>query len=84
MKTFIIFFRRLQIGLTVPEMNIDGFYQINGEVFILPLEGSGTFTTKMSGVTATGASNIVPVQNPDGKQVPARLTTPRTIYRIFK
>jgi len=50
-------------------MNIDGFYQINGEVFILPLEGSGTFTTKMSGVTATGSSNIVPVQSPDGTQV---------------
>jgi hypothetical protein len=59
----------LRIGLTVPEMNIEGFYQINGEVFILPLEGSGTFTTKMSGVTATGSSNIVPVQSPDGTQV---------------
>lgn len=59
----------LRIGLTVPEMNIEGFYQINGEVFILPLEGSGTFTTKMSGVTATGSSNIVPLQSPDGSQV---------------
>ena len=31
-------FRTLRIGLTVPVMDISGLYQINGEVFILPLE----------------------------------------------
>jgi len=59
----------LRIGLTVPEMDISGLYRINGEVFILPLEGSGSFTTKMTGVTAVGQSNILPMQNPSGKQV---------------
>jgi len=59
----------LRIGLTVPEMDISGLYRINGEVFILPLEGSGSFTTKMTGVTAVGQSNILPVQNAKGKQV---------------
>jgi hypothetical protein len=53
----------------VPEMDISGLYRINGEVFILPLEGSGSFTTKMTGVTAVGQSNILPVQNANGKQV---------------
>ena len=50
-------------------MDISGLYRINGEVFILPLEGSGSFTTKMTGVTAVGQSNILPVQNANGKQV---------------
>ena len=40
-------YRTLRIGLTVPEMDISGLYRINGEVFILPLEGSGSFTTKV-------------------------------------
>lgn len=43
--------------------------RINGEVFILPLEGSGSFTTKMTGVTAVGHSNILPVQNLARRQV---------------
>ena len=30
--------RTMRIGLTVPVMDISGLYQINGEVFILPLE----------------------------------------------
>jgi len=59
----------LRIGLTVPQMDIQGFYQINGEVFILPLEGSGTFTTKMSDITAVGASSILPVTGPNGKTI---------------
>jgi len=59
----------LRIGLTVPVMDISGLYQINGEVFILPLEGSGSFTTKMIDVTAEGFSSIVPVENEEGKQV---------------
>jgi len=59
----------LRIGLTVPEMDISGLYRINGEVFILPLEGSGSFTTKMTGVTAVGQSNILPVQSVQGRQV---------------
>merc|ERR1719431_29613 len=59
----------LRIGLTVPVMDITGLYQINGEVFILPLEGSGSFSTKMFDVTAEGFSSILPVENPEGKQV---------------
>ena len=43
--------------------------RINGEVFILPLEGSGSFTTKMTGVTAVRHSNILPVQNLARRQV---------------
>jgi hypothetical protein len=59
----------MRIGLTVPVMDISGLYQINGEVFILPLEGSGSFTTKMLDVTAEGFSSIVPVENAEGKQM---------------
>jgi hypothetical protein len=59
----------LRIGLTVPVMDISGLYQINGEVFILPLEGSGSFTTKMLDVTAEGFSSIVPVETAEGKQM---------------
>jgi len=59
----------LRIGLTVPVMDISGLYQINGEVFILPLEGSGSFTTKMIDVTAEGFSSIVPVEDAEGKQM---------------
>jgi len=59
----------LRIGLTVPVMDITGLYQINGEVFILPLEGSGSFSTKMFDVTAEGFSSILPVENSEGKQV---------------
>jgi len=59
----------LRIGLTVPEMNIQGFYIIDGEVFIFPLEGSGKFTTKMLDVTAVGASSIVPVVDSDGNKI---------------
>ena len=36
-------FRTLRIGLTVPVMDISGLYQINGEVFILPLEVPTTY-----------------------------------------
>jgi len=61
--------RTLQIGLTVPEMDITGLYRINGEVFILPLEGGGSFNSKMSTVKATGFSTILPVVTQDGKQV---------------
>jgi len=61
--------RTLRIALTVPQMDIQGFYQINGEVWVLPLSGSGSFTTKMVGVTAVGASNIVPVTNQYGRKI---------------
>ena len=61
--------RALRIGLTVPEMDIAGLYRINGEVFILPLEGGGSFTTKMSSVKATGHSLIYSVINPEGRKV---------------
>lgn len=61
--------RNLRIGLTVPEMDITGLYRINGEVFILPLEGGGTFANKMNTVQVVGYSTIVPVTNSDGKQV---------------
>ena len=50
-------------------MDITGLYRINGEVFILPLKGGGTFTNKMSTVQAVGHSTIVPVTNVEGKQV---------------
>ena len=59
----------MRIGLTVPEMDITGLYRINGEVFILPLEGGGSFTSKMSTVKATGFSTILPVMTQEGKQV---------------
>ena len=62
-------FRTLRIGLTVPEMDIAGLYRINGEVFILPLEGGGSFTTKMSSVKVTGQSLIYSVINPEGRKV---------------
>ena len=61
--------RLLRIGLTVPEMDIAGLYRINGEVFILPLEGGGSFSSKMSRVTATGHSTILPYTNEEGNQV---------------
>ena len=64
-----LIFRTLKIGLTVPEMDITGLYRINGEVFILPLEGGGSFTSKMSTVKATGFSTILPVITQEGKQV---------------
>ena len=67
--------RSLRIGLTVPVMDITGLYQINGEVFILPLEGSGSFSTKMLDVTAEGFSSILPVESPEGKQVHNLLST---------
>jgi len=38
-------------------------------VFILPLEGSGTFTTKMLDVTSDGFSSITPVIDANGKKV---------------
>jgi len=59
----------LKISLTVPEMNITGHYQINGEVFVFPLEGSGSFSTKMKGVNAVGQSNILPSLGARGTQV---------------
>lgn len=66
--------RALRIGLTVPEMDIAGLYRINGEVFILPLEGGGSFTTKMSSVKATGHSLIYSVINPEGRKVTENLS----------
>jgi len=61
--------RTLRIALTVPQMDIQGFYEIDGEVWVLPLSGNGGFTTKMLEVTAVGSSNIVPVTNPYGRQI---------------
>ena len=54
-------------------MDIAGLYRINGEVFILPLEGGGSFTTKMSAVKVTGHSLIYSVINPEGRKVDLNL-----------
>lgn len=45
--------------MTVPKMEVSGLYEVAGEVFILPLEGGGSFTSSMAGLSATGRSNIV-------------------------
>jgi len=49
-----------RIGLTVPDIKINGTYQVDGEVFVFPVEGSGKFYTNMKGVTAVGSSTILP------------------------
>ena len=76
--------RALKIGLTVPEMDIAGLYRINGEVFILPLEGGGSFTTKMSSVKATGHSLIYSVINPEGRKVTETLSQHSTLPHLSR
>ena len=59
MLQIFFFFSTFRIGLTVPKMEVSGLYEVAGEVFILPLEGGGSFTSSMAGLSATGRSNIV-------------------------
>ena len=48
-----------RIGLTVPKMDVSGLYEVTGEVFILPLEGGGSFTSSMAALSATGRSKVL-------------------------
>ena len=48
-----------RIGLTVPKMDVSGLYEVQGEVFILPLEGGGSFTSSMGSLSARGQSKIL-------------------------
>ena len=48
-----------RIGLTVPQMDVSGLYEVVGEVFILPLEGGGSFTSSMAALSATGRSKVL-------------------------
>ena len=45
--------------MTVPKMDVSGLYEVTGEVFILPLEGGGSFTSSMAALSATGRSKVL-------------------------
>ena len=40
-------------------MDVSGLYEVTGEVFILPLEGGGSFTSSMAALSATGRSKVL-------------------------
>jgi len=48
----------MRMILSIPELRITGQYQTNGRVFILPVEGTGTFWNILSNVTVDGLSNL--------------------------
>lgn len=57
---------QLTVGLYVPQLHITGQYIINGQIFFLPVSGSGPFWADFKGVDATGDSQLRVTRNADG------------------
>ena len=53
--------RQLSITLAVPEIRIRGFYQVNGRVLLMNINGNGPFTCMLKNVVGSGFARIVPV-----------------------
>ena len=64
----------LELSLTVPVIHVWGKYRVNGDVFILRVDGDGPFTTTLVGLTGIGSASIVPVGRPGNKKLSIRNT----------
>ena len=60
--------RTLTVDMTLPQLKVSGNYDMSGNVFVLPINGQGTFTLNMTGVTANLLWKITKTII-DGKQV---------------
>ncbi|KAK2704778.1 protein takeout-like [Artemia franciscana] len=49
---------RMDVFLRIPELRSTGNYEINGNVFVLPVSGTGSSWSILNGVTATGGSDL--------------------------
>jgi hypothetical protein len=49
----------MRLKMQIPELRITGQYQTSGRVFVLPVEGSGTFWNVLANVTVDSLSNLV-------------------------
>ncbi|XP_045626413.1 protein takeout [Procambarus clarkii] len=57
---------KLTVSLYVPELDITGQYNLKGQIFFLPVTGSGPFVANFKGVDATGDSQLKVARGGDG------------------
>lgn len=50
--------REVKLDLTIPELRINGNYDISGTVLLLPIKGDGTFWLILTGIQATGTGQL--------------------------
>ncbi|XP_046648871.1 protein takeout-like [Daphnia pulicaria] len=49
----------MKLRLSIPELRITGQYKISGRIFVLAVEGTGTFWNILNNVTVDATSNLV-------------------------
>ncbi|KAK4015444.1 protein takeout [Daphnia magna] len=59
----------MKLRLSIPELRITGQYKTSGRIFVLAVEGSGTFWNILSNVTVDATSNLVLKGNPPNQNL---------------
>ncbi|KAK7864823.1 hypothetical protein R5R35_012481 [Gryllus longicercus] len=60
--------RRMDFGLTIPELRLEGDYDLRGNILVLPLVGAGKVHMRMSNLT-TGSRTRVEIRRVGGREV---------------
>lgn len=50
--------KQIKIDITIPELKINGNYDISGSVLLLPIKGQGTFWVVLSGISGSGLATL--------------------------
>lgn len=56
--------RVLRVGLLIPQLKINGKYNLNGQVFILAINGNGPFRANLNGVNVNTLGRVDVERNP--------------------
>ncbi|KAI9556806.1 hypothetical protein GHT06_016597 [Daphnia sinensis] len=59
----------MKLRLSIPELRITGQYKTSGRIFVLAVEGTGTFWNILSNVTVDATSNLVLKGNPPNQNL---------------
>jgi len=51
--------REISLGMTIPSLYLLGRYVIGGNIFVLPIEGTGEFESLLDGIIAEGTGTLV-------------------------
>lgn len=60
--------KRIFLSIGVPVIDIEGFYEIDGNIFVFPIQGDGPFTARLFGVNGEGGAKVDTVVGADGAQ----------------
>ncbi|KAF2366816.1 hemolymph juvenile hormone binding [Trinorchestia longiramus] len=82
LKYFDWFFEenKMYMGMTFPMMIMRGQYNISGNIFQLPVEGTGDFMTMMDGIVAQSEADLQ--TQPDGSVLLANMKIDFNIKRV--